>query len=490
MGDSKIDAKLVSREEDIVNIDITVPREKLNSALQSVYAKIANSQKIDGFRRGKVPRDIIERMFGKENIHAQVLQDLLPEVYSLAIEELNITPIDSPDFDPWPTIEEDADLIVHTKVEVLPEFQLCDIDTIPVDIEQKVQAMPDEVEETILNMKKSKGTYEDVERAAKQGDRVDLDYKLKLVYIAGKEPDTDYDERNGVQIHLGDEEILPDIENNLEGLKAGEEKDFIVKYPDNYQNDDLKNKSVSVHVKINKIEQRNLPEENEDFFKEAGAKDMDDLKTQVQENLVQYKTRIRDNALRERVIAVVLEQTHLNVPEKLVEEEVESRMQKLEDMLANNPDAPSFEEVLAQKGITEEQLRDEESKAAGANIKKRIIFDEIFIKENMEITPEEMTMALARYASENGLKKSQIKKIAKNREFMSSVRTELKDEKVTQLLVSRAKFKDQEDAKENHAEAAPAEQAEEAPAQAEENTAAQDNIPETADNKAQGDEEE
>ena len=457
-------AKIISQEDNVAVIEFTVPLDRIETELKKIYQKAAGSQKIAGFRPGKAPPHIIDQMFGKEGIHAQALETILPDSYMEALIELNITPVSAPEFDPWPSIEEGKDMVVQLKVELLPEFELPDITSIEVDLERKVDAKPDEIDTTILNMRKSKAEYKEADRPAKENDRVSLDYSLKLIDITGKKPETEYDARDGLQIHLGDEEILPDIEKNLAGLKAGEEKDFIVKYPDNYQNDDLKNQSVSVHVKLHKVEERVLPELDEDFCnKAAGAKTVDELRQKVEANLINYKTRILHNALRERVTAHVLDCTGVQAPEKLVVEEVDSRVEYLRNLIEQNPDpnAPSFEDMLEMKGLTEEKLREEETQAARVKIKRQIVFDRIFTQEKLQVTGDDMSLALAQYAVENGLKKSDLKKLAKNRDMMDTFRTEIKNNKVMELLALRAKFKD--DPAAEPAEEKPAEAAADAP---------------------------
>jgi trigger factor len=439
------DAKLLSREDNKAEIEITVPAERIDSALQSIYSRIANSQKIAGFRKGKVPRHILNSMFGLESLHAQLLQELLPEIYSDAIQELTIIPTDSPEFDPWPTVEEGKDMIVCAKVEVLPEFEVADYSQFDLDMSEKVEPGDGEIEETILNMRKKKATHEEVAaRPAQENDRVTLDYKLTIVDIAGKEPDTVFDEAQDVSIHLGDQEILPEIEEKITGSNCDEEKDFVVKYPDNYQNTELAGKNIKVEIKIKKIEERKLPEIDAEFLKSLGRyKTEEELRKGVERNITAYKRQIRDEALRNRVMSMILEKTNLEIPQKLVDDEVETRMEKLRNMIEQNPDGPSFEEVLAAKDLTEEKLRQDEEQVAKANLKKQFIFNEIFVRESMEITAEELSMALAQYAGQNGLNKSQIKKIAKDRDFMDEVRTQLKDSKVSNFLASRARFKEQ-----------------------------------------------
>ena len=439
------DAKILSREGNIAEIEITVPAKRIDSALQSVYSRLANTQKIAGFRKGKVPRHILNGMFGAESIHALLLQDLLPEIYSEALDGLAVIPTDSPEFDPWPTVEEGKDMVVRAKVEVLPEFEVGDYSRFELDLSESVAPDPEEVEETILNMRKKKATHKDAgDRPAQNNDRVTLDYKLTIIDLEGKDPETVYDEAEGVTIHLGDKEILPEIEAKISGANPGDKLDFMVKYPANYQNQDLAEKNVKVEIEIKKIEERVLPEIDEEFLKGIGAyKTEEALRKGVERNISAYKRQIRDEALRNRVMSMILERTNLEIPQKLVDEEVESRMEKLRDMLEQNPDGPDFEQALAARGLSEEKIRSEEEQVARANLKKQFIYDEIFRRENMELTAEELSMALAQYASQNGLTKTQIRKIAKDREFMSQVRADLKDYKVTSFLAARALYKEQ-----------------------------------------------
>ncbi len=440
-----LQATLTSREDNSVQIQVTVPADIVETAVNSIYTKLSASRSIKGFRKGKAPRHILTSMFSLDGVQAQALQDLLPDAYQEAINQLGLTPISPPDFDPFPTIEEGKDLIINIKAEVLPEITLCDISSIEIDLDNKVSVTPQEVDETILGMRKRIATFGPADRACLENDRVHLDYDIKIVDIAGKEPDKDYDKLEALKLTLGDGEILPDIEKNIIGMKAGEEKKFVVKYPDHYQNEEISGKSTSVTVKLHKVEERILPEIDDAFLQKAGGfTTLEALREDLTEKMGSYKKREHLEAIRRAVVEKTIRESHIDIPESIIEEEVDYGVKRLKRMLEIS--GKSFEQALAEHGDTEEGYMARERASARENIKRRLVLSEIFKREKLTITSEEMSMAVAEFATQNDLKKSDIKKVVKDHEQLDEIRSAVRQMKTIGLLVSRAKFNNSEGA--------------------------------------------
>ena len=145
-----LQATLTSREDNSVVFQITVPASQVNTALNRVYQQIAGSQRVNGFRRGKAPREVLNTIFGIESIHSQALQDLLPDAFYEAAAQLNLSPIGAPDFDPFPVIEEGKDMEINVKVDVLPDIHLADYASVNIDMEKEVSVENDELEDALL----------------------------------------------------------------------------------------------------------------------------------------------------------------------------------------------------------------------------------------------------------------------------------------------------------------------------------------------------
>jgi trigger factor len=431
-------------DDENVELEIIVPREEVDSAVNKTFQKISSGQKIKGFRQGKVPRDVMRNMMGAEAIAAQALSELLPEVYEQAVEKAGIVPIDEPDFDPFPTLVEGQPLNVKVKLQTLPDFTVFDYSMIPVQLNRKVEIEDKEVDETVEAIRKKQAEFLPLieDRGCVDTDRVTLNYAIDIVGADGALERSD--EKEDLAILLGEGQLLPDIEKNIIGMKPGESREFNVKYPDEYQNEKLAAQSCKISISLKKIERRQLPEINEDFLKKSGGfNSLEDMKVDLNGKILSYKRSMNEqNAMREMVQRVI-DGTHLEVPRKLVMEEVESRKEYIKSALANQ--GRDFEEWLAEQGKTEESLEEEEYHDSRMTVKRRIVLNKIFIQEKMQLSPNELEISFLQYAQENELAPADLKKMARNRGFMMHIREQTRDRKVLRFLSSRVRFMDDPD---------------------------------------------
>ncbi|MFA6448009.1 MAG: trigger factor [bacterium] len=417
---------------------ITVPTDMVDKAVHKVYQQISSGQNIKGFRPGKVPRDVIKNMVGEEGIASQALQDLLPEVYENAIEQSTVVPIDEPEFDPFPTLVAGEPMSVKVKLQVLPEYEMFDYSMIPVDMKRDIIVMDTEIDEAIDHLRKNAAEFVPLveDRGCAENDRVTLDYKIVM-----EGEDAPADEKKDLVVTLGDSELLPDIEKNLTGLKPGDEKQFSVPYPENYQNPDLAGKKAEISVKCNKIERRLIPEINEEFLKKAGDfADIEAFRADVKKRLTLYKHSQHEEEVKQNMIKKTLDGTHLEVPRKLVMEEIETRLDQMRGMLEQQ--GSSLEDWAAHQGKTIDDIQEDEYHDSRMAVKQRIVFNRIFANEKMEIARAELEMALQLYARRYNMTPTELKKMIRNRMFLMMIRDQVRETKVMRFLRSRVKFVD------------------------------------------------
>jgi trigger factor len=424
-----------------VLLEFTVPKETIDKAVHKTYQQISSGQRIKGFRPGKVPRDVIKNMVGEEAIAAQALQDVLPEVYEEAIEQSNVVPIDEPEFDPFPTLVEGAPMTVKVKLSVLPDYEVFDYTMIPIDMKRDIIVMDNEIDEAIERIAKNAAEFVPLieDRGCNENDRVTLDYKIKM-----EGSDEPADEKKDLVVTLGENELLPDIEKNIVGLKPGADKEFTVTYPENYQNPDLAGKKSQIAISVKKIERRDIPEVNEEFIKKAGDfKDMEAFREDVKKRLTLYKHSAHEEEVKQNMVKKTLDGTHLEVPRKLVMEEIETRLDQMRGMLEQQ--GMSLEDWLAQQGKTIDDIQEEEYHDARMAVKQRIVFNRIFSSEKMEIARTELEMALQLYARRYNMTPTELKKMVRNRMFLMMIRDQVRETKVLRFLRSRVKFVDDPD---------------------------------------------
>ncbi|HOC93194.1 MAG TPA: trigger factor [bacterium] len=420
-----------------IEIEITAPKEMVDKAISRVYQQMASGQAIKGFRKGKVPREVIKSMVGEEGIAAEALHDLLPDVYEKAIEQSKIIPIGEPEFDPFPTLKAGEALEVKFKLQALPDFELGEYDIIPVQLNREVKVEESEVEEAVLAMRKRAAEFAPMtdDRGCAEPDRVTINYEIKA------ENAVLVDNREGLVLRMGEGEMLPEIENNIVGMKPGENKEFPVKYPENYQNPDLAGRDTTVTITLVSIESAKVPEIDEEFLKKIGNyADADAFKKDIEKQIRLMKVQRHEQEVGEQMIQRMVDTTYLEVPRKLVLDEIQERFDRYEAALER--EGKTIEDWAAAQGKDLDEMKDEEYHSARNEVKRRIIFDRLFTQENMEIFPQELEMELLQYAYRNGLQKSDMKKLMKNREFLAHLRTEVRERKVMRLIRGRVKFMD------------------------------------------------
>ncbi len=423
-----------------VELAFTVPQELVDKAVNKIYQQISSGQKIKGFRQGKVPREVIKNMVGEEAIAAQSLQDLLPEVFESAVEQADVLPIAEPEFDPFPTLVAGQPMEVKVKLNVLPEYDLYDYTVIPVDLKRDVVVEESEIEDAVLHIRKNDSEFLPLieDRGCAENDRVTLDYTIKI------EGDKPADQKQDLAVILGENELLPEIEKNIFGMKPGDKKDFTVTYPEEYQNVGLAGKQASISIAMKKIERRVIPELNEEFLKKMDDfKDETAFKDDVQKRIRIYKHSGHEEEVRREMLKKTLDGTHLEVPRKLIIEEIETRLDNMRDVLESRDS--SLEDWAAQQGKTVDDIQEEEYHDARMAVKQRIVLNRIFGQEKMEIFPSEIEMAFQMYAQRNGLTPTELKKMARNRGFLMAIRDQVREQKVMRFLRSRVKFTDDPD---------------------------------------------
>lgn len=428
-------------DDENVEIDISVPAETVDKAVNKTFQRISSTQNIKGFRKGKIPRDVMRNTVGNEAIALQALQDLLPDVYEEALEKAGVVPIDEPNFDPWPTLAEGQPMNVKVKLQVLPDFEVFDYARIPVSMNRKIEIGDKDIDETIETLRKKNAEYFPLieDRGCVESDRVTLDYMIAMIEDDGSE--TGMDEKTDLVILLGDEQLLPDIEKNILGMKIGDKKEFTVNYPENYQNNQLAGKKSRVAIDLKKIERQQLPEINENFLAKVGEfKDLDTLKEDIRKRLLSFKHSVNEQNVSREMVQRVIDGTHLEVPRKLVMDEIENRKGYLRNILGEQ--GRTLEEWLAEQGKSEEEMEEEEYHDARMTVKRRIVFNKIFVQEQMQLFPNELEIALLHYAQQNRISTAQLKKATRNRGFMIYIRDQAREQKVMRFVRSRVKFMD------------------------------------------------
>ena len=321
---------------------VELPAERIEKEVDSRLIKVGKTAKIKGFRPGKIPPTVVRQRYGVQ-VRQEVLTDLMSQSYRDAVIQENLNPVAQPKIEPEVSKDADGFAFVAT-FEVLPEVKLQGLDKIEVSVPE-VEISDTDCDDMIDNLRKQKATWKTVERESKEGDQVivDFDGQLKGEPIEGGKG-------SEVPIILGQGQMLPDFEEALVGIKAGDEKTFKVKFPKDYHAEALAKKKVDFSMLVHRVEEQELPPLDDSLaeqygVKEGGIKKLREDVTANMEREVEQKTRAD---IREQTMAGLLEANPVEVPVSLVQQEAHSMQHEAMRQLGveDHADAPPITDFL------------------------------------------------------------------------------------------------------------------------------------------------
>lgn len=321
---------------------VELPAERIEKEVDSRLKKVARTAKIKGFRPGKIPPKVIRQRFGVQ-VRQEVLSDLMGQSYRDAVIQENLNPVAQPKIEPDDSTDSDGFAFVAT-FEVLPEVKLQGLDKIEINVPD-VEISDADCDDMIDNLRKQKATWKTVEREAKEGDQVivDFDGQLKGEPIEGGKG-------KEVAIVLGQGQMLPDFEAALFGIKAGDEKSFKVKFPKDYHAEELAKKKVDFSVVVHRVEEQELPPLDDSLAERYGVTEggLDKLRDDVVANMqreVEQKTRAD---IREQTMTGLLAANPVEVPKSLIRQEAHTMQHEAMRQLGveDHAQAPPIDDFL------------------------------------------------------------------------------------------------------------------------------------------------
>ena len=312
---------------------VELPAERIEKEVESRLQKVGRTAKLKGFRPGKIPPKVVKQRYGAQ-VRQEVLSDLMQRSYSDAILQENLNPAGGPTIEPVPS-ENQSDFAYVATFEVLPEVRLQKLDTIKVE-RPEVEITDADRDDMIENLRRQKANWVETERAAGDGDRVIVDFEgtLKGESIKGGTGEN-------VSVVLGQGQMLPDFEKGLTGVKAGDETSFKVKFPKDYHVEDLRGKKVDFAVRVQRVEEQELPPLDDSLAELYGVTDggLEQLKAEVTENMErEAKQKIRSD-VKEQVMQGLLDANPIEVPKALIDQEIQSmRQEAMRRLGVDDPD--------------------------------------------------------------------------------------------------------------------------------------------------------
>lgn len=423
-------AELIKKEGNKVTLKITVDNNKFEAAVNKAYNKSKSKYNIPGFRKGKAPRIVIETQYGKGIFYNDAIEVLFPEVYPEAIKELDIDPIDNPDLD-IEEISKDNGLVMVLNVEVKPEFELGNYKGIEVaKVENTVS--DENVEAKLQEMVEKNARLVSVEdKALEDGDTAIIDFE-------GFDNGVAFDGGKGENYNLviGSNTFIPGFEEQLVGKKAGEEVEVNVTFPEEYHSEDLAGKPVVFNVKLNDVKVKELSTLDDEFAKDTSEFDtLDELKADVRAKLEEEAKNKADAEIRNSVVEKVAENTEIEIPEVMVEHQIDNMLNELNYQLQYQ--GFGLQQLLEMTGRTMEELREERKEDAKKLVKSSLVLEAITKAEGIEATEEEFKAELEKMASAYNMEVEKIETTLRDAD-KEDIKGQIKVRKTIDLLVESA----------------------------------------------------
>ncbi|MBE3558239.1 MAG: trigger factor [Ktedonobacteraceae bacterium] len=373
-------------------VDVEIPWEEVEQASNSAYRKLVQKVDIQGFRRGKAPRSLLERRFGKEYIYQEGLDDLISEAYRKALQEHQLTPITQPRLDA-PVFEMGQPYHFSLTVPIITPVELGDYHALHFEREE-AEVTSEEVDKELEALRNRQAEWQTVERPADYNDRVTVDLKL----TSGEQKISDLKDNTFEMTHER-HGIFTGMDEQIVGMKAGETKTFSTTIPADYTNEKLAGKQADYIVTLHKVEEKRLPELDDAFAAKASEgqfETLEDLSKALSDSILENKKRrIRDD-LREKVLNAVIEQSKFTLHPLLIDEEVDEMIHQLTHMLEQQ--RLSLDQYLLMMRKNLDEYKKELRPDAERRVKRQLVLAEVARRENLEVTAEELEALYNAYA--------------------------------------------------------------------------------------------
>jgi len=426
-------AQIINNEKNVVTIEFKIEKDNFQKALKQSYDKNKKYFSIQGFRKGKAPRKLIEAHYGKEVFYDDAVEFAFPTAYESSIESLDLKPVTRPVLEDIEDISEDG-ATLKVKFGVKPEVKLGEYKG------AEIESLEPEISEEELNAEIEKMQEQnarivtDDEASLKEKDTAVIDYE-------GFVDDVAFEGGAGEDyaLVLGSQTFIPGFEDQLIGHKKGDAVDVTVTFPEAYHAEELKGKEAVFKVTVKEVKVKELPELDDEFAKDVSEFDtLEELKADSKEKLLEAKTNDRRMQAERKVIDFAAENAEIDVPSLLVDEEVGRMVQNYEQQLGNQ--GMDLDNYLKLIGSNRTAFAESMKGDVEARIKNEYVFDAVIEVENIDVTDEEIDEEIERQATMYNQKVEDFKKMMQG-DMLDYVRMDVKRKKAMELLIAAAKVK-------------------------------------------------
>jgi trigger factor len=420
----KVSTQELESSQVLLEIEVDPPR--IERAVDQAYRRFASRLNVPGFRRGKAPRPIVERMVGRESLLEDAIEHLVPEVYQEAVGETGLKPIEQASVE----VVETEPLRIKATVPVRPEVRLGDYHRLQREL-SVAEITEEQVQNVIDQLRDEHATWAPVERPVQYGDRIAMD----VHGAAGEEVISD---RKDVEYVVTEDALrpLPGFGAQLVGMQAGESKEFTLHVPDDYEDSDLAGKDAAFTVQVHWVKEKHLPELDDAFASTVGSfGSVAELRERVESELKARAEATARRELQEGVIEAVVETAHLELPPQAIEREAERRRERLSNSLSQR--GLTLEQYQRLVGKSAAELDEEFRTGARRDLTRELVLDEVAEAEQIEVTPAEIEAEIREMAGD-GADAARLRKAFARPEARERVRNMVRERKAVERLVALA----------------------------------------------------
>jgi len=415
-----------------LKLEFTVEAKIFEEGMKTVYKKNMKYFSIPGFRKGKVPMNMVEKFYGSQVFYEDAFNEVVPEIYENAIKEEKLDVVSRPEIDVV-QMEKGKDLIFTAVVQTKPEVKLGKYKGIA--LEKKVYEVTDhDIEHELGHMADRNSRMVTVsDRAAKLDDTVVIDF---CGSVDGVEFEGGKAENH--ELKLGSNTFIPGFEDQVVGMKTDEEKDINVTFPEEYFSKELAGKAAVFKVKVHEIKEKELPKIDDEFAKDVSEFDtLKELKADIKAKKEEQNALKTKSELQEAAVRAVSEVTEIDIPSGMIEAEVDAMAQEMNQRLAYQ--GFSLEQYLSMMGKTMEDYKKENEEPAADAVKMRLVIEAVAKDAKVEVTEKEVEEKIKELATAYGRKEEEL---SSNEELKKNIETSIKSEKAIDYIIDNAKVKE------------------------------------------------
>ena len=417
-------------EHSVVALTIEITKAEFEAAKDKAFKKSGKNITVPGFRKGKAPRKMIEKLYGEGVFFEEAFNIIYPDAMEMAVEKSGIKPVGRADVDLGDPAEEGG-LTIIAKVPVEPEVELGEYKGIEVE-KETVKVLQADVKAELNRMAQRNARTETVERKAKKNDTVDIDFEGFVDGVPFEGGKAEHHE-----LTLGSGAFIPGFEDQLIGCKAGDEKDVVVTFPEEYHAKELAGKEATFKCKVHKVEETILPEIDDEFAKDVSdtCETLDDLKKEITERLKAERQEAADNAFEEKVLDAVIDGMKADIPAAMIDSQVDTIVQDFGYRLQMQ--GMGLEQYLKMTGTEMGAFRAMFQSQAERQVKTRLALQKVVELEGITVSDTELEEEYAKMAEQYKMEVEKVKAIVSK----EALEGDLKISNALEFIKKNAKVK-------------------------------------------------